>query len=206
MTSRQPEPLLPPGFDYYPQVMSLSKSIALYEYLCSRLDWQQPRIQVYGKSHLIPRKQCFIADTDVAYSYSNKTLDNNPWPAPLLAMRKRLQKSYGYSFNALLINWYRDGQDKMGWHSDDEMELGPAPCIVSISLGAARKFKIKHKVTAEQQDILLESGSCLVMNGNSQRYYQHALPVQTKVMGGRINLTFRTVGQVRTKAYSGDHK
>ncbi|BBN80692.1 DNA methylase [Pseudoalteromonas sp. A25] len=206
MTSSQSEQLLPPGFDYYPQVMSLSKSISLYSYLCHQLEWQQPSIQVYGKHHRIPRMQCFIADKDVSYGYSKQTLANTPWPEPLLAMRRRLQQTYGHEFNALLANWYRNGHDKMGWHSDDEAELGPQPCIVSISLGAARKFKIKHKVTGTQQEILLKSGSCLVMHGDSQLYYQHALPVQAKVTGGRINLTFRTVGHERTKAYSSAHK
>uniref|UniRef100_UPI001681891B alpha-ketoglutarate-dependent dioxygenase AlkB n=2 Tax=Pseudoalteromonas sp. S16_S37 TaxID=2720228 RepID=UPI001681891B len=195
MTSSQSEQLLPPGFDYYPKVMSLSKSISLYDYLCRQLNWQQPSIQVYGKHHLIPRMQCFIADKEVSYSYSKQTLANTPWPEPLLAMRRRLQQTYGHRFNALLANWYRNGQDKMGWHSDDEAELGAKPCIVSISLGATRKFKIKHKTTQQQYDIMLQSGSCLVMHGDSQRDYQHSLPMQAKVSSGRINLTFRTVGQ-----------
>ncbi|WP_105167563.1 alpha-ketoglutarate-dependent dioxygenase AlkB family protein [Pseudoalteromonas sp. T1lg23B] len=202
MTSSQPEQLLPSGFDYHPGVISLEKSIALYDYLCEQLAWQQPSIQVFGKYHTIPRKQCFIADDDVRYSYSKQVLDNTPWPASLLAMRRRLQRVYGYEFNALLANWYRDGQDKMGWHSDDEAELGNEPCIVSISLGAARKFKIKHKVTGHQYQVLLQSGSALVMHGDSQQLYQHALPAQARVSGGRINLTFRTVGQASTKAYS----
>ncbi|OHU89110.1 MULTISPECIES: alpha-ketoglutarate-dependent dioxygenase AlkB family protein [Pseudoalteromonas] len=206
MTLSQPEQLLPSGFDYHPAVISLDKSIALYDYLCEQLIWQQPRIQVFGKYHTIPRKQCFIADDDVVYSYSKQTLNNSPWPAPLLAMRHRLQRTYGFDFNALLVNWYRDGQDKMGWHSDDEAELGQEPCIVSISLGASRKFKIKHKVTGQQYELLLQSGSVLVMHGDSQQLYQHALPAQAKVSGGRINLTFRTVGQALTKAYSNGRK
>ncbi|CAM4034821.1 alpha-ketoglutarate-dependent dioxygenase AlkB family protein [Pseudoalteromonas byunsanensis] len=206
MTSSQPEQLLPAGFDYYPAVISLEKSIALYDYLCEQLEWQQPRIQVFGKHHLIPRMQCFIADDGVVYSYSKQALNNAPWPEPLLAMRRRLQRTYGYEFNALLANWYRDGQDKMGWHSDDEAELGSQPCIVSISLGASRKFKIKNKITGQQHQVLLQSGSALVMHGGSQQLYQHALPAQAKVSGGRINLTFRTVGQASTKAYSIGHK
>ena len=96
-------------------------------------------------------------------------------------MRKRLTAQLQIPFNALLVNLYRDGQDCMGWHSDDEKELGQQPTIASISLGAERKFKIKHKHTNEQHDLILQSGSCLIMNGHSQRDYQHCLPKQQRL-------------------------
>ena len=108
-------------------------------------------------------------------------------------MRKRLSKQLRIPFNALLVNLYRDGQDCMGWHSDDEKELGEQPTIASISLGAERVFKIKHKHSNEKQSIVLQSGSCLIMNGFSQRDYQHSLPKQQKLMHPRINLTFRSI-------------
>ncbi|RJE76280.1 2OG-Fe(II) oxygenase [Pseudoalteromonas sp. MSK9-3] len=195
MTLQNPELLLPHGFDYIKQVMSYSKGIALYEYLVANLNWQQPQIQVFGKLHRIPRLQSFIADNDVNYSYSKQTLSSERWPSVLDDMRMRLQKTYGYRFNALLVNWYRDGNDCMGWHSDDEPELGINPFIVSISLGASRKFVIKEKASKTTYNILLENGSGLLMHSTSQSGYQHALPKQTRVKGGRINLTFRSVGQ-----------
>jgi alkylated DNA repair dioxygenase AlkB len=195
MTLQNPEHLLPDGFDYIKHVMSYSKGIALYEYLVTHLNWQQPQIKVFGKLHHIPRLQSFIADKDVNYSYSNKPLIAECWPDVLSDMRMRLQKTYGHPFNALLVNWYRDGNDCMGWHSDDETELGINPFIVSISLGAARKFVIKQKKSKLTHSILLENGSGLLMHSNSQAHYQHALPKQTRVKGGRINLTFRSVGQ-----------
>lgn len=195
MTLQNPEQLLPKGFDYIDKVLSDAKAMALYDHLVSHLNWQQPEILVFGKYHRIPRLQCFIAEPDVHYGYSNSQLVKEPWPDALLAMRNRLQRVYGQAFNALLVNWYRDGEDSMGWHSDDEKELGLEPVIVSISLGATRKFTIRHKQTARIHSLLLRSGSCLVMHSHSQSAYQHALPKQKKVTSGRINLTFRTVGQ-----------
>lgn len=193
MTSKLAKPELPQGFAYFPNLISFQKGLDLYEHLISALQWHQPTIQVYGKSHPIPRLQCFVADDDVHYAYSNHQLDNHSWTKPLAAMRSKLQSHYNQSFNALLLNWYRDGHDTMGWHSDDEAELGAEPLIISISLGAARKFKIKHKTTGLQWELMLEHGSCLVMSGNSQQLFQHSLPKQSKVKGGRINLTFRSI-------------
>ncbi|KAF7772211.1 hypothetical protein PCIT_a2236 [Pseudoalteromonas citrea] len=195
MTLQNPELLLPHGFDYIKSVMSDSKGIALYEHLAAHLNWQQPQIQVFGKLHHIPRLQSFIADNDVNYSYSKQALSPERWPSVLNDMRIRLQNTYGHTFNALLVNWYRDGKDCMGWHSDDETELGINPFIVSISLGAARKFVIKEKSSKKTYDLMLENGSGLLMHSNSQSHYQHALPKQMRVKGGRINLTFRSVGQ-----------
>ncbi|MFY8298351.1 alpha-ketoglutarate-dependent dioxygenase AlkB family protein [Pseudoalteromonas sp. SS15] len=193
MTSKLTKPELPVGFAYFPNLISFQKGLDLYEHLTGDLQWQQPSIQVFGKCHPIPRLQSFVADEGVHYAYSNHTLANQCWTKPLAAMRSKLQSHYNQPFNALLLNWYRDGHDTMGWHSDDEVELGAEPLIISISLGAARKFKIKHKTTGQQWELMLEHGSCLVMSGNSQQLFQHSLPKQSKVKGGRINLTFRSI-------------
>ncbi|GEK08195.1 alpha-ketoglutarate-dependent dioxygenase AlkB family protein [Pseudoalteromonas peptidolytica] len=185
---------LPSGFSYQPSAISFEKSLALYDALCSTIPWQQNTITLFGKTHKIPRLERFIADPGMRYSYSGKLLDSAPWPGILQGIRKTLERRFDVSFNALLANYYRDGQDSMGWHSDDEPELGATPVIASLSLGATRKFKIRHKNTHEVTDIFLETGSLLMMQGNSQRDYQHALPKQAKVTQGRINLTFRSVG------------
>ncbi|MFC3033433.1 alpha-ketoglutarate-dependent dioxygenase AlkB family protein [Pseudoalteromonas fenneropenaei] len=187
------KPQLPSGFSYYPQVLSMDKALALYQYLQTAMPWQQPQIQVYGRKHPIPRLQCYVADAGLNYAYSQMTLTPLPWSEPLRAMRARLEHHYQRPFNALLLNYYRDGRDCMGWHSDDEQELGHQPVIASISLGAPRKFTIKHKFNDEKHQLMLEHGSCLVMHGDSQHHYQHALPKQLKVQGGRINLTFRYI-------------
>ncbi|MCF7518806.1 MULTISPECIES: alpha-ketoglutarate-dependent dioxygenase AlkB [unclassified Pseudoalteromonas] len=184
---------LPEGFYYQQKALSAQKSLDLFYFLQQHLNWQQPNITVFGKTHPIPRLQCFIADEQINYAYSGTQLVVEPWPEVLDAMRKRLSQQLRIPFNALLVNLYRDGQDCMGWHSDDEKELGEQPTIASISLGAERVFKIKHKHSNEKQSILLQSGSCLIMNGFSQRDYQHSLPKQQKLMHPRINLTFRSI-------------
>ncbi|MBE0421375.1 2OG-Fe(II) oxygenase [Pseudoalteromonas haloplanktis] len=184
--------LLPNGFSYQSKVLSAQKSLDLFYYLQQNLNWQQPTIKVYGKSHVIPRLQCFIADRNVNYGYSGSKLRVEPWPNVLDAMRIRLSKTLAIPFNALLVNLYRDGKDCMGWHSDDEEELGAQPTIASVSLGAERILKIKHKHNNEQHSIVLQSGSCLIMNGFSQRDYQHSLPKQQRLKHPRINLTFRS--------------
>ncbi len=184
---------LPDGFSYQANALSAQKSLELFYYLQQHLNWQQPSIKVYGKSHVIPRLQCFIADHDVNYGYSGSQLIVESWPKVLDAMRVRLSRALQIPFNALLVNLYRDGHDCMGWHSDDEKELGEQPTIASVSLGAERVFKIKHKHNNEQHSIVLQSGSCLIMNGFSQRDYQHSLPKQQRLKHPRINLTFRSI-------------
>ncbi|TMP38638.1 alpha-ketoglutarate-dependent dioxygenase AlkB family protein [Pseudoalteromonas rubra] len=187
-------PQLPPGFEFLPTCIGFEKSLSLYEHLATTLSWQQPSITLFGRTSPIPRLQCFIADPSVSYGYSGTQLNNTPWPDVLRAMRSRLKREYGQDFNALLVNWYRDGQDSMGWHSDDEAELGLNPTIFSLSLGATRAFKIRDKQTRETVTLPLSTGSGLLMTGRSQHDYQHALPKQAGVTQGRINLTFRTVG------------
>ncbi|ASD66158.1 alpha-ketoglutarate-dependent dioxygenase AlkB family protein [Pseudoalteromonas piscicida] len=188
---------LPSGFSYRAQAISFDKSLALYNVLLNTVAWQQNTITLFGKTHQTPRLERFIADPDVRYSYSGKLLENAPWPSVLLGIRQALERRFNIPFNAVLANFYRNGQDSMGWHSDDEPELGLTPTIASLSLGATRKFKIRQKVSHSVTDILLETGSLLIMQGDSQRDYQHALPKQAKVTQGRINLTFRSVGNTR---------
>lgn len=184
---------LPNGFSYQAGAISAQKSLNLFYYLQANLNWQQPNIPVFGKTNPIPRLQCFIADSNVNYGYSGTQLVVESWPEVLDTMRKRIAGQFNIPFNALLVNLYRDGHDCMGWHSDDEQELGVDPTIVSISLGAERVFKIQHKQTKAITNLKLESGSCLVMSGQSQQLYSHALPKQLSLKHPRINLTFRYI-------------
>jgi alkylated DNA repair dioxygenase AlkB len=117
-------------------------------------------------------------------------------------MRKRLERHLNKPLNSLLVNYYRDGNDTMGWHSDDEIELGPEPTIVCISLGAERVLKLKQKATNKVTDLKLQSGSCLVMSGHSQRDYQHAIPKQTTLAHPRISLTYRFIEHIKQKQFS----
>ena len=132
--------LLPNGFSYQSKVLSAQKSLDLFYYLQQNLNWQQPNITVFGKTGPIPRLQCFISEENLEYGYSGHKLDLEPWPDVLLAMRTRLENHLQQPFNSILVNYYRDGHDCMGWHSDDEAELGPEPTIACVSLGAERLF------------------------------------------------------------------
>ena len=185
--------LLPNGFSYQSKVLSAQKSLDLFYYLQQNLNWQQPNITVFGKTGPIPRLQCFISEENLEYGYSGHKLDLEPWPDVLLAMRTRLENHLQQPFNSILVNYYRDGHDSMGWHSDDEAELGPEPTIACVSLGSERLFKLKHKVSNSITNIKLQSGSCLIMSGQSQQNYQHALPKQTTLKHPRISLTFRYI-------------
>ena len=185
--------LLPNGFSYQSKALSAQKSLDLFYYLQQNLCWQQPNVTVYNKTGPIPRLQCFISENNIEYGYSHSKLIVEPWPDVLLAMRKRLERHLNQPLNSLLVNYYRDGNDTMGWHSDDEAELGHQPTIVCISLGAERVLKLKHKASNKVTDLKLHSGSCLIMSGNSQRDYQHAIAKQTTLAHPRISLTFRLI-------------
>ena len=185
--------LLPNGFSYQSKALSAQKSLDLFYYLQQNLCWQQPNVTVYNKTGPIPRLQCFISENNIEYGYSHSKLIVEPWPDVLLAMRKRLERHLNQPLNSLLVNYYRDGNDTMGWHSDDEAELGHQPTIVCISLGAERVLKLKHKASNKVTNLKLHSGSCLIMSGNSQRDYQHAIAKQTTLAHPRISLTFRLI-------------
>ncbi len=184
---------LPNGFSYQANALSAQKSLDLFYHLQQNLPWQQPATTVYGRTGPIPRLQCFISDNDIEYGYSQSKLIVEPWPAVLLAMRKRLERHLHQPFNSLLVNYYRDGNDTMGWHSDDEIELGSEPTIVCVSLGAERALKLKHKTSHKVSELKLHSGSCLIMHSHSQRDYQHAIAKQTTLAHPRISLTFRYI-------------
>ena len=188
---------LPNGFSYQSRALSAQKSLDLFYYLQKNLVWQQPDVTVYSKTGPIPRLQCFISEHNFEYGYSHSKLIVEPWPDILLSMRKRLEKYLSQPLNSLLVNYYRDGNDTMGWHSDDEIELGHQPTIVCISLGAERVLKLKQKSTNKVTDLKLQSGSCLIMSGDSQRDYQHAIPKQTTLAHPRISLTFRCIKQTK---------
>ena len=183
-------PLAGGGLDYY--VSYLSDPAGLFTELREQISWQQPRVKVYGRQHLTPRLVYFVGDPGLSYQYSGVTHATSPWPTSLRLMRDQLQRDTGYEFNCALLNYYRDGNDCMGYHSDDEAELGDAPCIASVSLGAERDFCLKPKAgQGKVHKLKLASGSLLVMLPPTQQHWQHGLPVRKGVGDGRINLTFR---------------
>jgi len=148
---------------------------------------------MYGKRVAIPRLQAWYGDKGMDYSYSGIILTAKPWPPVLLELKQQVENKCQSSFNAVLANLYRDQDDTVGWHSDDETELGKNPVIASVSFGDERNFQLKHKDSGEKLTIPLTSGSLLVMAGETQHYWQHCLPRTKKMKSSRINLTFRQI-------------
>ena len=173
-----------------------AEATAVFEALLAATPWESHRIRVYGRWLDAPRLSCWIGD--VAYRYSGTQFDPIPWPAVLVPIRARLQRELGAlfgdaSFNSVLANLYRDGNDRLGFHRDSEAELGPTPLIASISLGATRRFRFRSTNGARTLGLDLGHGSLLVMSGDTQMHYQHAVPPTARAVGPRINLTFRRV-------------
>jgi len=182
---------LPPGFDYRPSYLEAPERT--FAALHDGLQWRQQAIMMFGRKVMQPRLIDWYADPGVRYSYSGITLEATPWPAVMQDLRARLEATSGERFNSVLCNLYRDGGDAMGWHADDEPELGPRPLIASISLGASRRFRIRPRSGGASVGIDLQPGSLLLMQGFSQRDYQHAVTRTRRRVGPRINLTFRKV-------------
>lgn len=186
-------------FEYRPAFLPAPLADGWLAQLRRELDWSQQEIRLFGRRVMQPRLIAWYGDPQAVYSYSGLTLEPLPWHPVLRELKRRLERLTGGRFNSVLANAYRDGRDSMGWHSDDEEELGATPLIASVSLGAARRFLLRPRARASgartrSTGITLEHGSLLLMKGASQHRYQHALPRTRKQIGLRINLTYRLVG------------
>lgn len=178
-----------------PDFLSKHDSAALFNTLVTTLPWQQPSIRVYGRITTIPRLQVWMGDQTSAYMYSGKLFKPEPWRQEIIAVKQNLEALAKHAFNSVLINLYRDGQDSVSWHSDNEPELNDSAPIASLSLGATRRFDLRRTDGPDKQikQIELADGDALVMSPTVQHYWQHQIPKQTKVTEPRINLTFRCV-------------
>lgn len=161
--------------------------------LVDELAWSQDTIKLFGKTHLIPRLNAWYGDSGTDFSYSGIPLAALEWTDTLQEIRARLEEQFSVSLNSVLANWYRNGLDKMGWHSDDESQMCPHSPIVSLSLGVGRKmqFKSKEKTNTERWSLLLEHGDVLIMHPPTQERLKHCIPMMRRVTKGRLNLTFR---------------
>lgn len=158
------------------------------------IPWQQHSLQMFGRNIAEPRLSCWMGER--AYRYSGKTRQPEPWQPLVRDICQRVSTICQQPFNGVLLNYYRHGQDSMGWHSDNERELGTNPTIASVSLGASRRFLLRrkeHNKYVEQRELCLSHGSLLVMAGEMQHHWQHALPKMAACVEPRINLTFRYV-------------
>ncbi len=190
-----------------PAFLPAAEADRAFAVLRDTLGWEQHRIRLFGRSVESPRLSCWIGDPDAHYRYSGSDFAPRPWMPCLLELRGRIEQASGTHFNSVLANRYRDGRDSMGWHSDDEPELGREPIIASLSLGAPRRFRLRHRRDpALRWEIELPHGSLLLMQGPTQRNYRHDLPKTARPVGERINLTFRQVtAHLRERTASRSH-
>ncbi len=174
---------------WQPSWLPTADADSLLTQLHQHTPWQQLPISMFGRTVMQPRLLAWYGDH--SYTYSGLTLQPLPWTPLLRDLKARVEAATHSRFNTVLLNLYRDGSDYMGWHKDDEPELGSHPTIASISLGASRRFLFRHTQRKEKREFLLDHGSLLLMAGETQTHWQHALPKTQKPMGERINLTFR---------------
>lgn len=161
--------------------------------LAERLPWHRSEVRVFGRLHPIPRLEAFLGEQGVRYRYSGQLLEARGWPDFIRPLVAAVNDATGVAFNAALANWYRGGDDRMGWHADNEPELGPNPVLASLSFGARRDFRLRrignHRDTLT---IALGEGDLLVMGASLQHHWQHCVPKRARARE-RINLTFRRV-------------
>lgn len=158
------------------------------------IKWSHDKLNMYGKEVYLPRYSSWYGDSDKPYTYSGLTLQPNAWNKGLSYIKKEIEKISKVEFNSVLMNWYRDGEDYLNWHTDAEKELGKNPTIASANFGETRRFLLRRNDdTTLKMEFPLKHGTLLIMSGELQHYWQHSVPKQKKSSGNRINLTFRVV-------------
>ena len=189
---------------YAPDFLAPAEADQFMRQLLDGIEWQQHHVVVFGRQHPAPRLSAWHGSPEAHYAYSGLTLEPRPWTAPLLDLKTRLEAAADCPFNSVLLNQYRDGRDSMGWHSDDEPELGANPTIASLSLGETRRFLLRHKRREHPPvEIPLGHGALLIMRGPTQTHWQHQVPKTRRPCALRLNLTFRCIvatGQPPTDA------
>lgn len=166
--------------------------------LIETVRWSDDHYIAFGRRIDIPRLQAWFADEGIRYSYSNNLLTTQPWIAPLLEIKQKVEEATRHRYNSVLLTYYRDGADSVSWHADDEAELGRQPYIASLSLGASRELHYRHKQEGVSGSIVLASGDLLFMRPGFQFDWEHSVPAQDGVTRPRINLTFRAVINLNT--------
>ena len=179
--------------DLYQDKRLEEKKDLWFESCLHDLNWETGFIKIFGKTHQIPRLQAWYADNEIEYTYSGKKLQRHNWNNLLLEIKEKIENITSFKFNSVLANLYRDGNDSMGLHSDDEKELGNKPVIASLSLGETREIYFKHKNKKLNLIIPQASGQLIVMHGKTQEYWKHEIKKTKKIKKPRINLTFRNI-------------
>ena len=171
-----------------------------FSWCSEQLQWSQPDIRIAGRTLPIPRLQAWYGDRGASYTFSSKQFQPTAWPDKLWRLKEKIEVETQHAYNSVLANLYRDGEDSVSWHADDEPELGGAPVIASLSLGATRGFLLKPKNHAFQHKTLrldLAAGDLLLMHDTVQQFWQHAIPKTKRCSEPRINLTFREIHSLK---------
>ena len=175
-------------------VFAADRAAAWMGPLLEQTPWRQPRVRLFGREVRSPRLACWYGDPDAVYTYSGQRNEPRPWTPLLAGIRERVERASGARFNSVLLNYYRDGEDRMGWHSDDEPELGDAPLVASLSLGSTRVLRLAHRRRRWMRcELRLSGGSLLLMRPPLQADWRHCVPSAGSVRAPRVNLTFRQV-------------
>lgn len=179
--------------NYYGPLWTKDQADFYLNQLIEGIDWQREEIFMFGKKITTKRKVGWYGEQPFKYTYSNTTKQALPWTKELLELRTVVEEKAGESFNSCLLNLYHNGDEGMGWHSDDEPDMKKEGAIASLSFGAKRKFVFKHKDSKTKVELYLDHGSLLVMKGTTQTFWMHTLPKSKKITTLRVNLTFRTI-------------
>ena len=178
---------------YHGKVFSSEDSKSLFDVLSTDINWEHDEVMMFGKKIITKRKVAWYGEEPFEYTYSHVKKTALYWNDALKRIKDKVEQASGETYNSCLLNLYHNGDEGMGWHTDNEKELKKEGAIASVSFGAVRKFAFKHKETQEKVELTLDSGSLLVMKGTTQSHWLHRLPPSKKVVLPRINLTFRTI-------------
>ena len=181
---------------YLPGLFDQAQCTHFFNALAASLDWQADQLVMFGQSVTTRRKVAWVGDEGCSYTYSGTQKFPQPWTSELLLIKRKIEEISGAKFNSCLLNFYANGGEGMGWHSDDEKELDSETPIASLSLGGIRKFAFRHRKEKIMRSLFLENGSLLLMHSPTQQWWQHSLKKTTTDVAPRINLTFRKIVMV----------
>ncbi|MCY3839951.1 MAG: alpha-ketoglutarate-dependent dioxygenase AlkB [Gammaproteobacteria bacterium] len=176
---------------YVPGFLTPRQADAMLDEVIDAANWQQERFPMFGRLVVAPRLTAWYGEPGATYRYSGVDRRAGTWLPPIRGLAAEVSKAVGWRFNYVLVNRYRDGRDMLGWHADDEADLGEAPVLAAISVGSERVFRMRPRGGGASTATVLGHGSLLVMWGNSQRDYKHCLPGTRQPVGERLSFTFR---------------
>lgn len=182
-----------PDLAWYPDWLAPEVAARALAQLIDEVAWRQDTMGTPAGRVPLPRLTAWQGEPDAVYVYSGIRNVPQAWTATVAELKAAAEEICGSRFNSVLLNRYRSGMDSMGWHADHEPELGAQPVIASVSLGVARTFDLRHNKTGVVQSFQLKGGSLLVMKGNTQAQWRHRVPKEPRVIGERVNLTFRWI-------------